>query len=89
MATGRNRQESRNRARARNRFRASGKKHWLSRPGSWIAIGAEKIAKLPSLQYSSVTRQLHDGIRNRQKRGSGSAPILHGVARSVFGLVDR
>ena len=42
MATGRNRQESRNRARARNRFRArgSGKKHWLSRPGSWIAIGA-------------------------------------------------
>ena len=49
----------------------------------------EKIAKLPSLQYSSVTRQLHDGIRNRQKRGSGSAPILHGVARSVFGLVDR
>ena len=55
----------------------------------------EKIAKLQSPQYGGVTRQLDDGIRNRPKRGSGSAQILHGVARSGFGagsgfgLVDR
>lgn len=38
MAAGRNR----NGARARNRLRTRGprKKRWLSRPGSWTAIGA-------------------------------------------------
>ena len=58
---------------------------WLYRP--------VKIAKLPSPHYSVVTRQLHDGIRNRLKSGSGGSVCFWGmpmltVTSSVAGVAD-